>query len=288
MGTLYFSANDGTNGYELWRSDGTDAGTVRVKDIQVGRDGSSPQRLTNLNGTLYFVADDGTHGFELWSSNGTEGGTVLLEDIAMDDGDSAPRSLVNVAGQLYFSAISRESGHELWIARNPPDGDFNDDGLLNCEDINALSAAIVAGGNLSPFDLNGDGVVNTIDRDAWLAEAGSHNLGSGRQYLLGDANLDGVVDGSDFSIWNTHKFSLTSAWCSGDFTADGVVDGSDFGVWNSHKFQRSDRDGTGITWVDSRIRGVLRRRVKPIVVQMTPTSHNMTIRHATKQESLSL
>ena len=31
--TLYFEANDGTNGYELWKSDGTASGTVMVKDI---------------------------------------------------------------------------------------------------------------------------------------------------------------------------------------------------------------------------------------------------------------
>ena len=31
-GTLYFRANDGINGFELWKSDGTEAGTVMVKD----------------------------------------------------------------------------------------------------------------------------------------------------------------------------------------------------------------------------------------------------------------
>jgi ELWxxDGT repeat protein len=35
-GTLYFTANDGTSGYELWKSDGTEAGALRVKDIRSG------------------------------------------------------------------------------------------------------------------------------------------------------------------------------------------------------------------------------------------------------------
>ena len=74
-GTLYFWANDGVSGYELWKSDGTEAGTVRVKDINAGaRPVRSRLPLTNVGGTLYFSADDGTSGCELWKSDGTEAG----------------------------------------------------------------------------------------------------------------------------------------------------------------------------------------------------------------------
>ena len=55
--------------------------------------------------------------------------------------------------------------------------------------------------------------------------------------MLGDANLDFVVDGQDFNIWNSNKFQFTPAWCSGDFNADGAVDGADFNSWNATKFQ---------------------------------------------------
>ena len=71
-------------------------------------------------------------------------------------------------------------------------------------------------------------------------EAGEANLGSGRRYLAGDANLDGVVDGQDFIAWNNNKFSNTAAWGAGDFNADGAVDGQDFIIWNNNKFQTSD------------------------------------------------
>jgi ELWxxDGT repeat protein len=57
-GLLYFSAEDGgANGRELWRTDGTTAGTVMVKDIFPGNRGSDPQYLTAFNGHLYFSAD---------------------------------------------------------------------------------------------------------------------------------------------------------------------------------------------------------------------------------------
>ena len=69
-------------GQELWKSDGTAAGTTLVKNIRPGSGtSSSPRELTNVNGTLFFVADDGVTGQELWKSDGTAAGTVLVRDI---------------------------------------------------------------------------------------------------------------------------------------------------------------------------------------------------------------
>jgi ELWxxDGT repeat protein len=80
--TLYFTADDPTNGNELWKSDGTSAGTVLLNDIYPGTNNSSdPRNFFNLNNTLYFTADDGTNGNELWKSDGTSAGTVLVKDI---------------------------------------------------------------------------------------------------------------------------------------------------------------------------------------------------------------
>ena len=59
--TLYFSADDGIYGHNLWKSDGTASGTVMVKDINSGSS-SSPMYLTAVGNTLYFNAADGTEG----------------------------------------------------------------------------------------------------------------------------------------------------------------------------------------------------------------------------------
>jgi ELWxxDGT repeat protein len=68
-GMLYFRANNGATGTELWKSDGTSSGTVLVRDIRSGVNSSNPTSLTNVNGTLYFRANDGTTGNELWRAS---------------------------------------------------------------------------------------------------------------------------------------------------------------------------------------------------------------------------
>jgi hypothetical protein len=122
-----------------------------------------------------------------------------------------------------------------------PRPDFNLDDRLTCLDVDALVAEIAAETNHPSFDMTGDDAVDGDDLNEWLVQAGAINLGSGNAYLPGDANLDGAVDGTDFVLWNEHKFTATAAWCSGDFNADGSVDGADFIHWNTHKFTTADR-----------------------------------------------
>ena len=90
------------------------------------------------------------------------------------------------------------------------------------------------------FDLTGDDIVDLMDRDAWLSQAGAENLPSGNAYLVADANLDGFVDGTDFIEWNANKFSASGKWSLADFDADGFTDGEDFILWNANKFQSAD------------------------------------------------
>ena len=113
-GTLYFTAQDNAHGLELWKSDGTEAGTVLVKDILPGSSPSIPDDLTAVNNTLFFSASDGVNGEELWKSDGTEAGTVLVKDIWIGNSGSGPRELIDWNGTLFFHATDNVSGSELW------------------------------------------------------------------------------------------------------------------------------------------------------------------------------
>jgi ELWxxDGT repeat protein len=122
-GTLFFAAGTASrSNFELWKSNGTAAGTVLVKDIRPGSASGYPTSLTNVNGTLFFAADDGIHGQELWKSNGTAAGTVLVKDVRPGSASAYPRYLTNFNGTLFFSADDGTHGKELWKSNDTAAG----------------------------------------------------------------------------------------------------------------------------------------------------------------------
>ena len=101
----------------MWKTDGTEDGTVMVADIYFGS-GSSYAFSHNgiiVDDVFYFEATDGTHGFELWRSDGTEDGTFLVKDIAYGGSDSMLASTMYAVGEVFvFTADDGYTGHELY------------------------------------------------------------------------------------------------------------------------------------------------------------------------------
>ncbi len=112
-GILYFPATDGA-GRELWRSDGTAAGTFRFADINPGVLSSNPSEFLVIGQTLYFAAEGATGGNELWKTDGTVAGTVRVKDIVPGAAWSNPSNLTNVNGTLFFIATESWINHSLW------------------------------------------------------------------------------------------------------------------------------------------------------------------------------
>lgn len=122
---LYFSATDGTNGYELWVSDGTEDGTKMIADINSSPGGHGyPCNMTVLGNRLVFQATDGTNGTELWVSDGVpvaEGGVTEMIEINVS-GNSGPEELFLYKNRVFFMANDGIVGSELWSTDGTPGG----------------------------------------------------------------------------------------------------------------------------------------------------------------------
>ena len=134
----YFEADDGVSGFEIWKTDGTEAGTVMVRDIAAVW-GSNPDNFTPFNGEVYFRADDGINGNELWKTDGTVNGTQMVLNINPTNtnnfpGSSSPQGFIVFNGELYFAAADGASGRELWKTNGTTQG------TVMVKDINGAGA----------------------------------------------------------------------------------------------------------------------------------------------------
>ncbi len=130
---VYFAANAGTTGLELWKSDGSPGGTVLVKEINTAAGAGGMNTIidgqVSVNGVLAFTADDGVNGEELWVSNGTTAGTVLVKNIAPGAGNPSYPNSLRVVGTaptqiLYFGAADGSNNYELWRTDGTTPGTF--------------------------------------------------------------------------------------------------------------------------------------------------------------------
>lgn len=113
-GKLYFDAFNGVDGRELWKTDGTENGTIMVKDINPGMASSVSEKFKVYNNQLFFSATNNLNGRELWKTDGTETGTVLVKDLNQGVDGSFPNDLVVFNNKLYFSSDVSSKGRELW------------------------------------------------------------------------------------------------------------------------------------------------------------------------------
>jgi ELWxxDGT repeat protein len=118
---VLFFAEDGLSGRQLWRSDGTAAGTYRLADVRPGSDGSGARDLAAWRGRVWFGANDGDRGGSLWSTDGSisasGAGTVLAVDpFPSSVYHGVPELISAVGGRLAFFAPPLGAGarRQLW------------------------------------------------------------------------------------------------------------------------------------------------------------------------------
>ncbi len=165
--------------------------------------------------------------YESGLGSGDSGGGLFAKNI---DGDWELLGInAYIDARVYAYDTSRSiflPEYVDWINSYIPDGDFDDNGTLDADDIDALFAVIDALGGATPtgyelYDLNSDGVIDMLDMDFMI-----HTL-LGTEY--GDANLDGEVGILDLGILGDN-YSLAGGWALGDFNGDGLVGILDLGT----------------------------------------------------------
>ena len=158
--TIFFDGYENQSGRELWKTSGSDSGSVLIKDINSGTGNSSfPDNFIEVNGDIFFLARTSASGEELWKTDGSSSGTVLVEDIRQGTSGSLIRNLIESNGTLFFSANNGSDGSELWKS------DGTNAGTQLVKDIRT--------------GVSSSGIRNTIDLNGTLIFTASDGSGSG-------------------------------------------------------------------------------------------------------------
>jgi ELWxxDGT repeat protein len=92
-------------------TDGTNAGTTLISNIEAGSTSSDPRWLTPFGKGVFFAAGDTDR--ELWFASAT--GATRVADIRAGGAGSSPSHLARVGDCIYFSADDGSHGRELWV-----------------------------------------------------------------------------------------------------------------------------------------------------------------------------
>lgn len=220
LNKVYFNANDGVNGDELWVTSGTSTNTLMLKDINTGTSSSTPRNFFIFNNNLYFSALTSA-GTELWKTDGTESGTVMVKNINQKttSASSSPRFFTIYNNQLYFKAEDGVTGSQIWKT----DG---------------TDAGTVRVSNNNPGNANGLSVQDLMSAGSYMYFTGNNGSGDLELYrsdgteagtvLVKDINPTGSSRPSIFIYFKGKVFFKANDGSTGEelWTSDGTDAGT--------------------------------------------------------------
>ncbi len=114
---VFFTVNE-SGEYDLWKTDGTADGTVKVADANI-------QNMVAAGGLVYFVEqpESSASEVELHKSDGTEQGTVMVKDLN-GSASGSPANMFAFGSKLVFTANDEVMGKELWITDGTAENTF--------------------------------------------------------------------------------------------------------------------------------------------------------------------
>ena len=238
-------AASGTANKELFKSDGTAAGTGLLKEIHSGIVSSSPGGLTAYNNEIYFSAFDGSSGIELWKTDGTSSGTILFKDIN-PSGWGSPYGFIFHNGYLYFSANDENNGRELFRTDGTSGGtvmikDINTSGNSNPQALTIFNGSIYFfandGTNTGIWKTNGTSAgTELIKHVPYASNSYFYQAGSQLYFSSGSPNYEiWKTDGTTAGTTSLLTFDYISEVYSNNNTAFFSADNGSVGMelWKS-------------------------------------------------------
>lgn len=217
---LYFAANNGLLGTELWVTDGTAAGTRLVSNIYTETSSSTinssyPRNLINVNGTLFFSAISRNNGRELWQSNGTAGGTRMVVDLT--PGFTGGLTVTNYVGS--WASIGDTL---IFTGANYVTNSFgNEPYAYNQATATLTLLKDIYPGSLSSFPLNYHSYRTPAGVD--LVAFGANNNSTGGELWFTDGTPGGTFLARDINLGSTGSLlgNFTSNFNYDEFTTVG-------------------------------------------------------------------
>lgn len=213
LGENLFFFVEGTNGFQLWRSDGTPEGTLKLHDTPATDYTSAPHGLTSVDTNhIYFAAYSGLEGMELWRTDADSLAATLVSDIFPGEdpssgkkNSSSPADFVGAGSTLFFSAEDGAHGRELWKVAPRGTTELVRD-IFPGESLRGLNSS-------APSDLVFTGYENTTLSEVVLFSADSPDgrkpPRSTRQVWRSDGSAGGTFQVSDIK-WGTTSGPPTS------------------------------------------------------------------------------
>lgn len=99
---VLFAAKEPATGLELWRTDGTLAGTTLVLDANPGSKNTAVKHITSFGTGAILSLNDGVHGGEPWVTDGTAAGTQLVVDVTLGATSSQLEWILGNDQAFYF------------------------------------------------------------------------------------------------------------------------------------------------------------------------------------------
>ncbi|MEO8761591.1 MAG: hypothetical protein ABI388_09255, partial [Bacteroidia bacterium] len=223
-GTMYIHALANNYYNRIWKSDGTAAGTVLLKDNIVISNQTTPVEMFNMNNTLYYFVNPnaGTpNKATLWKSDGTTSGTVLIDSLVTGDpfsdpSQAQPRNFTVVGNKLFFQ-MGKGNGLELWVTDGTAGG---------AHEVIDMHPGIISG--VSPQEMvayNGKLYfsASTVDDDYELYESDGTAAGT---VLVKDIDVNNTVTRSsnptNFITYNNELYFYAKSGVTG--TSNGTTD----------------------------------------------------------------